>query len=77
MKAGSAKAVETTRHGRREKPALVRTTLVLPHTLDLNLEVLCATQGLSKSEAVKMALTQFLEERGLQPDKTPRTVITY
>lgn len=61
--------------GIREKPELMRrTTLVLPATLDQNLEVLCAARGLAKGEVIKTVLSEFLSKQGYQPDKSPKAV---
>jgi transposase InsO family protein len=57
--------------------SVVRTTLVLPDVLDRNLEVWCAMNGRSKGDAVKEALTVFLTQRGLRPNKRPRVEISY
>ena len=52
----------------------VRTTLVLPATIDQNLEVLCAMRGVAKGEVIKTALFDFLSKQGLQPDKSPKDI---
>jgi 6-phosphogluconolactonase/glucosamine-6-phosphate isomerase/deaminase len=62
---------------KRSKAAQVRTTLVLPDVLDRNLEIWCALNGRSKADVVKEALSSFLSQRGLQPDKRPRTEVNY
>lgn len=54
-----------------------RTTLVLPESLDENLEVYALQAGLPKGEVIKKVLTQFLSEKGLQPDKRPRLQVSY
>jgi hypothetical protein len=56
---------------------IIRTTLVLPDTLDRNLEVWCTMNGCSKAEAVKAALHSFLSDRGMDPDKHPRLHVAY
>jgi hypothetical protein len=56
---------------------MTRTTLVLPETVDQNLELWCALNRRSKADAVKEALTLFLTSRGLQPDKRPRVEVMY
>lgn len=45
----------------RRLAAPTRITMVIPKELDLQLEMLCATQGRKKSEAVVEALRQYLE----------------
>jgi len=72
MKSGNTK-----NESAQSTEVFVRTTLVLPDTLDRNLEVMCAVMGLNKSQAVRDALTEFLIKHGFQPDKKPRTVIGY
>jgi len=51
-----------------------RTTLVLPVTLDQNLEIFAVRSGLSKGEVIKRVLTAFLTKEGLQPDKRPKSI---
>jgi hypothetical protein len=51
-----------------------RTTLVLPETLDLNLELFAVKSGLSKGEAIKKVLAEYLRKEGFQPDKRPKSV---
>jgi hypothetical protein len=58
-----------------QEPKNIRTTLVLPHTLDRNLEAWCLVEGITKSEVVRLALTEFLTQQGLRPDEKP--TITY
>ena len=58
-------------------PELVRTTLIIPATLHKNLTYLCAVEGINKTDAVTQALANYLRERGLQPDKSPKFVIEY
>jgi hypothetical protein len=49
--------------------------LLLPELLDTNLEVYVALVGGKKNEIVIEALTQFLKQKGIQPDKRPTKVI--
>jgi hypothetical protein len=51
-----------------------RTTLVLPETLDQNLELCAVKFGMPKGEIIKEALSNFLKEKGLQPDRRPKKV---
>jgi hypothetical protein len=55
----------------------VRTTLLLPATLDRNLEFLAVTTGSSKSDIVKKALFDYLAKSGLEPSKTPTLTVSY
>ena len=54
-----------------------RTTLVLPESLDENLEAYALRSGITKSQVIKRLLREFLIENGLQPDKKPRVQISY
>ncbi|MGH9828185.1 MAG: hypothetical protein ACREDR_33595 [Blastocatellia bacterium] len=54
-----------------------RTTLVLPLTLDQNLEGYALTVGVPKGELIKRVLTEYLKEKGLQPHKRPKVAISY
>lgn len=56
------------------KPSLTRTTIVLPEELDRNIEVLCSIERRPKGEVIASAIKQFLERKGLQPDKSPKGV---
>jgi len=49
--------------------------LLLPELLDTNLEVYVALVGGKKNEIVLEALTQFLKQKGIQPDKRPTKVV--
>ena len=60
--------------GATEKQSVTRTTIILPRVLDQNIEVLCSIEGKQKGEVIATALKQFLEKKGLQPDKTPKNV---
>jgi hypothetical protein len=51
-----------------------RTTLVLPETLDQNLELFAVKTGLPKGEIIKKVLSDFLTTQGLQPDKRPKSI---
>lgn len=55
----------------------VRTTLVLPESLDQNLEAYALSTGSNKSEVIKEALIGYLRAKGLQPDKLPTISVTY
>jgi hypothetical protein len=57
-----------------EKQSVTRTTVVLPKVLDQNIEVLCSIEGKPKGEIIAAALKQFLEKKGLQPEKSPKSV---
>ena len=54
-----------------------RTTLVLPHTVDANLEVYAVQTGLTKGELSLRLLVQSLRAAGFQPEKIPNVTITY
>lgn len=54
--------------------ATTRTTLVLPETLDQNLELFAVKAGMPKGEIIKQLLSEFLIKQGLQPDKRPRSI---
>ena len=49
----------------------------LPETLDQNLEVYVALTGAKKGEVVAEAITEFLKQKGMQPDKRPKTKVAY
>jgi hypothetical protein len=51
-----------------------RTTLVLPTSLDQNLELYAVQSGQPKSEVIKQVLSEYLRSRGFQPDKTPKSI---
>jgi hypothetical protein len=65
---GSSSATET-------KPSrTLRVTLTLPETLDQNLELYALKSGALKSEVIKSVLREFLERKGLQPDRRPKSI---
>jgi hypothetical protein len=51
-----------------------RTTIVLPETLDQNLELFSVRVGLPKGEIIKRVLAEYLKKEGLQPDKRPKSI---
>jgi hypothetical protein len=51
-----------------------RTTLVIPETLDQNLELYAVKAGLPKGEVIKRVLAEFLTKQGFQPDKHPKSI---
>ena len=55
----------------------IRVTLVIPDVLDKNIEAYSVKAGLLKTEVVTKAITKFLRERGLQPDKPPKVSLSY
>ncbi len=55
----------------------VRTSVVLPKTVDANLEVYVLRNGGSKGEVITKILAEFLEKEGYQPDKMPKVEISY
>jgi hypothetical protein len=59
--------------GARATPT-TRTTLVLPITVDQNLELFAVKMGLPKGEIIKRVLVEYLIKQGLQPDKRPRSI---
>jgi hypothetical protein len=49
-----------------------RTTLILPKTVDANLDLYCLALEQSKSEVIRLAVARFLrDEGGLNPDEMP------
>jgi hypothetical protein len=56
---------------------VIRTTVVLPKVLDQNIELLCMIEGKPKGELIATALKQFLEQKGMQPDKPPNINVIY
>jgi hypothetical protein len=59
------------------EPRITRTTVFLTDALDLNLEALALTTGMSKGEHVRRAVTQYLEGVGLEPNKKPKIMVSY
>ena len=55
----------------------VRIGAVVTEILDKNLEVYCLKVGISKQEAFKAALREFLQKNGMDPDKLPKVSISY
>jgi hypothetical protein len=61
-------------NGRSTPTPTTRTTLVLPVTLDQNLELFAVKTGLPKGEVIKRVLIDFLIKQGMQPDKRPKSI---
>jgi len=55
----------------------VRIGVIVPETLDKNLEAFCLKAGISKQEALRTALHQFLQKKGMDPDKLPKLTFSY
>lgn len=54
--------------------AVTRTTVVLPLSLDANLELYALKVGKTKGEVIKEVLSTHLKKAGFQPDKTPKSI---
>jgi hypothetical protein len=70
----TANGIVSTNGVSRTQGKITRTTLVIPETLDQNLELYALQAGLPKGEVVKRVLIDFLTAKGLQPDKRPRSI---
>lgn len=57
--------------------AVMRTTVVFPAALSANLEVFALQTGRSKNEVLTDALTKYLADNGLSPDKYPQVKVSY
>lgn len=55
----------------------VRTTIVMPHALDRNIQILSVQQDKTKNDIIKEALRQYVLEHKLNPDALPRLVAIY
>ncbi len=73
-------AVTTSQSGtesRPSNPATIRTTIIIPATLDQNLEVLRIQKNSTKNELIATALSNFIRDNHLEPDKTPNISVSY
>jgi len=52
-------------------------TLRVPTVLDQNIEAFSITQGRLKSEIIIEAITMYLTNNNLQPNKPPRLSLSY
>ena len=52
----------------------VRTTIVIPVEMDLNIELCRIKFGLTKNDLIKRALSEFLVGQGFDPSKAPRNL---
>ena len=50
----------------------VRTTIIIPHELDRNLQVLGVQNEKTKNDIVKEALRSYVAQAGLDPDRIPK-----
>jgi hypothetical protein len=55
----------------------LRTTIIIPETLDKNLAVFSLRAGTSKNEVIKTAIREFLIGKGLRPDEQPQIEVRY
>ena len=55
----------------------VRTTVIIPHALDRNLQVLSVQSEKGKNDLIKEALREFIVPHNLNPDAIPRITVTY
>ncbi len=53
---------------------MIRTTIVLPLTVDPNLAVLAARRGVTKSELLREGASDLLRKEGLDPTKKPKKI---
>ena len=63
--------------GATQRGEVARTTLVLPITLDQNLEGYALQCGKAKNELIKTAVTEYLASKGLDPARKPKFEISY
>ncbi|HEX8139019.1 MAG TPA: hypothetical protein VF544_15735 [Pyrinomonadaceae bacterium] len=54
-----------------------RTTIVLPIALDENLAIYAMQERLTKNEIIKTAMSEYLKNKGLQPDRRPKLEVSY
>jgi hypothetical protein len=59
----------------RKQPEMVRTTIFLPVAMDMNLSALALMTGESRSTLIRLALTQYMKEKGYDAHKKPRVTI--
>jgi hypothetical protein len=57
--------------------AFARTTVVFPPALNANWEAFALQSGRAKNEVLIEALTRYLKQAGLQPDKFPTLKVSY
>jgi transposase len=57
-----------------KKEETARTTVCLPIALKENWDACALQRGQKPQEVLIEALTRFLKEAGLQPDKRPKTI---
>ena len=58
-------------------PRITRTTVFLTDVLNENLDALALTTGEAKGEIVRKALSEYMEKKGMQPDKRPKIKVSY
>lgn len=56
---------------------ITRTTIFLTDVLNENLDALALTTGEPKGEIVRKALTEYIRNKGLEPDKKPKIRVSY
>jgi hypothetical protein len=61
----------------RNRGGQLRTTLVLPESVDRNVEVFSVTRGISKNAAMLILISDGLRGMGFRPEQTPEIQIHY
>jgi hypothetical protein len=56
---------------------LVQTSINLPRLLSLNLALWCTQNRVSQDSVIIEAITEYLRNRGLQPEREPKVKFTY
>lgn len=56
---------------------VTRTTVFLPNVLNENLTCLALQNDVPKAEIVRQALAEYMQKKGIKPDKKPKITITY
>lgn len=59
------------------RPDVVRTSIIIDRVLDQNLSVWCTKSGTSRGDAIRVAISEFLRTRGMQPDREPKIDFSY
>jgi hypothetical protein len=62
---------------KKDVPKRIRVCYIVPEDVDRNIEAYSQRERLMKSQVITEALQEYLSNRSLHPNKTPKLSISY
>jgi hypothetical protein len=62
---------------KQEPTGKVRTGVLIPAALEHNLRLFCLNKGISRQDAITLALRELMKKEGMDPDRFPKIEYKY